>query len=157
MMVTGGFRSISNQLRYILGIEIGHRDVRLKAVEHLANTFDDMVSSGSCTANELFNKIVANREAAKQSTTRVWADDYSLSAFSSSHRVAIHVLYSRSLNWNVIMPPPEIDTIADCYMLHWEDIHFDTILYNSSVKNEDLFQRLAKRRRGRANTGNSSI
>ena len=55
------------------------------------------------------------------------------------------------------MPPPEIDTIADCYMLHWEDIHFDTILYNSSVKNEDLFQRLAKRRRGRANTGNSSI
>lgn len=149
-----GFRSLANQLTLLIGRDFGHRDVRALAMKFLEENFEYFVGIGLFSADVLYNKIMANQKALKESTTSVWADAFTLNALATSLKVKIHILYVKSVTLREICPEGEI--VAECYLLYWEDIHFDTILYKSFVVDKKLFLKLTDSRRRRASRANSS-
>ena len=61
---------MKNRMMVTVVLKIGRRHVRLKAAEYMTNIFGDAVSEGSCTADELFNKIIENIEMLKNRQRR---------------------------------------------------------------------------------------
>ena len=150
------YHSLSNQFRCILGKNHGHKDIRKCATEFLRNHFDDYCQFCEGGASELYHLLKNNETAQNEENTTEWADHLTLTAVTIIYEVNIHVLNSKILDWLVIKPE-NLDSQRNVYLLHWDQLHYDTILFKNNIQDKQLFKNFSEQRNTRGTGGNSSI
>ena len=141
------FTGIVNQLT-IFGIIDGHCNIRLEAAQYVLQNiskFKHFLGGDNETTANCAREHSSEANQVFKTKTKM-ADPLILQAIADLFRLSIKIFSINYVSCEVIEYKNSVspDISCTCYLLCWENEHYDTCLYRSSaVKNSDLFFTLA--------------